>query len=570
MRSFGKKSLACPWFLGALVLFAGISCQQVVKGRSGCSTDEGCSSDEACVARTCLPRAQPRVFDIRFFPEAASTSAETEIPSTTLEDTRGAFVLSTRVRTAIRVAPSDLLGSADQLNAQPAEKPVSVRVELPSLIAGASPLVFTGPVIGGLNGDRGTALLSIPADRMAASAQLTVTPPLALARRVPGQSLSIELAPLIDVALPGISDVESGQGELTTALDEPAPGYETRVIQGGRVVSNRDQTDAEGLFRLLIPKEALASGAPPLALLVSPPSPGAQSPALLVSDFELLSDRRTTLKLPAFQASQRVRIPVIGTRADGASQMISGLLISAATTFEPAIDGGEDTTAQPAFSFQSAAQTSAEGVATLRLLPGNASSPRPYQLDLRPPTNSRWAPKCVRDYAFVGSPSGLGTPTAAAISLEELPRLQGIIETEDGEGLSGVRVTARAQPPGQATSCSALPNPLSTQTDSLGRFTLHGVPGTYRLAIEPPQSSPHGRALQDVAFLESETAAVVLPRGEVVSGSIINAEGNPERNCLVEILEPQPNAPPVVVARALSDVTGRFRAVAQPLEPARP
>jgi protocatechuate 3,4-dioxygenase beta subunit len=181
------------------------------------------------------------------------------------------------------------------------------------------------------------------------------------------------------------------------------------------------------------------------------------------------------------------------------------------------------------------------------------SSPFPYQLD----------------------PTARGAP---ALALRPAAAIEGRVVDEGGAAIASAEVRLRDRPapgPGMMRVEMGVPRPLPRSlTGPRGEFRLGPIDpeGTYVIAAHAKGYAPAERDVSDLAPRRTrEGLDIVLTRGRLVTGTLVDPAGHPVRDGAVELVPGQLGEGPRFLRRtergqgaslglrAASDVDGRFR-----------
>jgi protocatechuate 3,4-dioxygenase beta subunit len=125
------------------------------------------------------------------------------------------------------------------------------------------------------------------------------------------------------------------------------------------------------------------------------------------------------------------------------------------------------------------------------------------------------------------------TAPAAAPANEAKSLVQGkVIQDPGGQGIRKVKVTL-------AGGSAQNREPYQTATDERGQFKIEGVaPGTYAVELERPGFAPDPKATRDrtvkvIAGQDTKDLILHMQMAGVISGKIVDADGDPLRNVTV-------------------------------------
>jgi len=396
------------------------------------STGSGGSSGVHCTTAACVPPLSTHLlWAVEIDPSAQSPAAIEENPSVDLYGVGGQLTLTAGVATtvgAIFTAPAN--GSIPST--------ANAVLTVPSLIPGRPSLTFQAPTALTSPGSS-VATLNVPSDRLGSPATVALVPLSPADQTNPPHSFSVALASSLPFNLPD-DDISLG-GILWSAIGKPPTStFVARAFQGGTQVSNAAPTTAtDGSFTLVLPSVTAASG--PLTIQLTPQSQTdpwfISNPITLPSSPSVQSLQ--TIMLPAYSNLNQFNLTVQG--ADGPNSKVSGAVVNAQTIV--------GTNSLGTTEFARSGITDINGVASLSLLPGSATVPRPYTLTVTLPVGSVYASQCPAAVSVTSGTSSVNTTSAqtiATVSLALRPVLTGTVRDSFGYPVAGVSVTATPGP----------------------------------------------------------------------------------------------------------------------------
>lgn len=520
--------------------------------QQGCGSDTSCGAGLACVAGQCIPvAAMSQEYAIELSPTGSSNKSEggpayTEIvPGAPLAGAGTVLVLDRRVRVTGLVTTGTAASPDKSLEG------LRVVASVPSSIPGELDLPFEGDARATAEGL--TFALFPPARAVGRPVKIWARPGSPGDQQVPSWLEQSTLTAAITLTVPGASQLLNVEGRLLDALEQPVRGYRARALQDGRVISSEGMTMADGTFRLVVRKPAATVRDGAFSLELIPVDATAPLPRLTVAVASFAQPALGVLKLPAFARPETFRFPITG-----AGQPVPG----ASLRFRTDVPGAVPGTA----SFQRDAQTNAQGIAEVELIPGQPDNARQYGISIIPPATSAFLARCVSAFPIVGS-GGAAPRTVASMELERKVTLSGVLRDSQGQPASRVSVTATERP-GAYDSCDEnLAGPPRTEiTDEAGRFVLPLAPGRYRIDYVPGAGSALPLFSEPDVMVDADLVRdAQLPAAQVISGTVVDADGKATGGVDVRLLLTSMDAggiaPPLLQGRALTSSDGGFRIV---------
>ncbi len=146
-----------------------------------------------------------------------------------------------------------------------------------------------------------------------------------------------------------------------------------------------------------------------------------------------------------------------------------------------------------------------------------------YEVVAEPPGGSELLRETILDV-------NLTADLTLDITLTQGLILSGQASRPDGEGLFEVQINVFNPQTGEW---------FGTQTQRDGTYQLALPPGTYGLRAEPPQGSEFViQEIQEFEFTDSQTLDLIFDRGIVLSGRVIDPDGNPVREGWINAFAP--------------------------------
>ena len=146
-----------------------------------------------------------------------------------------------------------------------------------------------------------------------------------------------------------------------------------------------------------------------------------------------------------------------------------------------------------------------------------------YEVRAEPPGGSELLRETIFDV-------NLTADLTLDITLTQGLILSGQASRPDGEGLFEVQINVFNPQTGEW---------FGTQTQRDGTYQLALPPGTYGLRAEPPQGSEFViQEIQEFEFTDSQTLDLIFDRGIVLSGRVIDPDGNPVREGWINAFAP--------------------------------
>lgn len=527
-----------------------------------CSSDQQCGSGSACIAGACTMRAGVvPAWAIEVRPLGDPTAAITErtsIPSSgDVDADLNVTVSITFVETTI-----PLPGASPSVPTS-----ANVVVSVPSAIPGRPELTFETGVVNDLSKP---LTLPVPQGVLSRGAIVQLIPAPPADQQSPPLSFTIPPQTGNDVRLTIPDDNKWIHGTLHDAVDDvPGRAYVARAYLQGRLVSNianimgksssNQVPVADGSFSLTVPA-ALASS--PITIELSPQGTSGDDPWFTHDPLTLTMSMQQgntvdigVIKLPAYQVPQPFQVAVQG--GDIEQPAVLNALVRAVTDLTPQAGG----TAR----FVRDGLTDAQGLASLRLIPGMINAPRTYHIAVVPPAGAHFASWCLPDAQVTG---GTTTPLPAIV-VPRRQHLSGTVSSAVGAPVAELTVTA-SRDPATATVCTTATGPTMTSatTDTLGKFDLWLDPGVYQLDYVPASGAAVPRHTEFNIDVSGDVQRPVhLPAGVLIEGNVRTPDGKqPLPYATVRIFEPRCvtagcSPPPWLRAETLSDADGRYRVV---------
>jgi len=536
-----------------------------------CKVDNDCGPARACVKEMCLPRgAGTLAFEIT--PAIDSLSAPTEIVGFTSEMTT--FPVDRKVSVIGEVTQPDPL---DKSLYSPEGH---VAVTIPSRIPGREALSVQSDMVDfSFN-------FAIGASHLGESAVITFTQVASVGDQPP-IPLPATLSPTLALSFPTAEQRTYLRGQLQDVAGQPLVGFLVRAFLDSTRVSNLDVTTATGGFTPWIPSSVLT---PKTAVILTMdlmetvnPDDMRTVPQYVSLPFVppaaplVLPDGTTAAhiyKMPAYTASTQP-IPFVVVAGDDHVPQ-SGVMVR----FRAEIASPPDGVAV----FKRSAMTDKDGLVYVPLIGDGQGGALAYQVALQSPSTGdfHFASRCMPSVPIDLSQANAPQPTLLVMDTRRSV-LGGHVF---GKGSGGADVTvADAQVTAtQILAAGACTDAMTAQTstDGKGSYVLQVDPGTYRIDVIPPTTSQWPRLTQDGDSATVVDASFVqhdiwLPQGQVVDGTVIDADGLALPNATVRIFETDcetaadcPMAgPPKLLAEVKTDavtdgdkkVIGTFRAV---------
>jgi hypothetical protein len=556
--------------LAALAL-AGCAGSASTGGGSGYggSTDTGSggASGVHCLTTMCVPPVSAHLlWAVEIDPSSnQSVAAIEENPSVDLYDVGNPLSLMASQSTIISASFTASTGASVPSTA-------NVVLTVPSLIPGRPALTFQAPTALTSTG-MSSASLTVPSDRLGSAATMVLAPLPPADQVSPPHSFSVALMDGLQKNIP-TDDFFIG-GTLLDAVAKPLGStFVARAFQGGTQVSSAPQTASPtalmpGSFQLELPSAALAAGTP-LTIQLTPQSQTdpwfVSNPISLPSSAPVPSPG--TIMLPAYSNLNQFNLTVVSAVAPTFN--VSGAVVRAQATV------GTDEVGTTEFA--RSATTDGNGIASLSLLPGTASTPLPYDITVTLPASSPFQSRCVGSIGVKAGGSTVNTASAPAltptpVALVTRAILTGAVTDSHGYPVTHVSVAAT---PGPTTpgACTAMATSQSTvTTDANGTFKLLLDPGTYQLDYDPPSGSSAPRFTEPVPFVVNVSDSgqlvhnVALPPGGLVQGmAFIPGGSQPLVSATIRIFEPRCSGtgcttPPWLRGQTVTDANGQFQVV---------
>ncbi|MEY3012772.1 MAG: hypothetical protein RIT45_1507 [Pseudomonadota bacterium] len=323
---------------------------------------------------------------------------------------------------------------------------------------------------------------------------------------------------------PSCADGCSGLPGVAVQLEDAA----------GRIRSSRVVTDADGAFELRVDPNA-----GPVRLVLQPGAGSGTGPRGRLAqaiDLDLL--RKQDKKqhdlgdLVVYDAAQLSARPVYVV--DGAGAAVAGAQVSVRVELQSVLrcnPGNDDAKLVPLFEnlrVEWSGLTGADGSVAPSLPPGKAKVRvvPPMQHDVGATVaqfdaaaQADWTVPCPDRRLFVGT----------LVDITQTPIEQARVRLE----------RLASETAGDDTS-SAI---AWVETDAAGAFAVRADPGRYAVVVEPPEGSGLARAVLKVIEVAPEHDPVpqtlVLPAPSVLSGRVLDAEGNPAAQVLVDVFAQQ-------------------------------
>ena len=418
-------------------------------------------------------------------------------------------------------------------------------------------------------------MLTVPSDRLGSAATMTLAPLPPADQVSPPRSFPVVLADGLEGNIP--TDDFSISGTLLDAVAHPIGStFVARAFQGGTQVSNAPQTASStalmaGSFQLELPSATLAAGTK-LTIQLTPQN---QTDPWFVSNPITLptSPSLGSIMFPAYSNLNQFNLAVVS--AADATVGVSGAVVRAQATLGPATVG---TDAVGTTEFARSATTDANGIASLSLLPGSATTPLPYDITVTLPTSSSLQSQCVGSIGVKAGGSTVNTASAPKLTstpIALVPRaiLTGTVTNGYGYPVANVSVTATPGPTAPGACTAAPTSPSSTTTNASGIFALPLDPGTYQLDYDPPSGSSAPRYTEPAPVVVSDYDSgqiahdVPLPPGGLVQGTAFVPGGSqPLSSATIRIFEPRCSGmgcttPPWLRGQTVTDGNGQFQIV---------
>jgi hypothetical protein len=539
-----------------------------------CTTDDQCTPTDlyVCMNGACLPRATGRTLAVEILPPNGSASAQTELLGITL--TSGQLTLAADDKTTV-------VGTVHHAAQDPYSAQAHVKATIASRIPGRANLQLETDMAGF------AFALDVGTSRLGTNAAVLFIPN----PQTPGEPtipLTVQLEPEVTLTFPLVSDLTTLRGQVLDASSNPLPGFTAQVLWAGQPVSNVTTTDDTGSFSLLVPPGAVSL--PPndlVSLSISNADPTANSLQLMTSPTSLKTLAAADPTAPApvylmppyavtpgpveFFVQPATPIPTDGGASDavdGGVQALSDVSVRFRTTL--AAPSGTAVYVQRAVSDGS-------GAVAVPLIAAAVDVAQDYQIAIQPPPGtsepaSAYAAQCIAALPLTIGAAGQAPAAQTVVLLGKLS-LTGTVTDSTGAPAAGVTVNATQTSSAGGCQDATLAPPVSTTTDTMGRYSLLVDPGTYIIDSDPPAGASWPR------LTEGGSAAVVvaadlvhdigLPAGEVAIGTVYASDGaTPLPMATINIFAvlcqsaPCPDATaPVLLARTQSDLNGQFRAV---------
>jgi hypothetical protein len=525
------------------------ACSRAGMEEPACRKDSDCDPGSACNVGRCIAKLTDRqTWAVEVLPKSDSKWALTELPTLTFAPERVAIRVERKV-----TVEGEISGVEDTQMSSNATTTLGVLLTVPSGI-GARERQFEGQA--GRRGASGGSIqltVVVPESLLGREAKIRIVPASPIDRVLAPWTVTVpSLAAMLALAAPKSTEVTLVEGTLRAAFDDDVPPpYVARALMAGRLVSNVERTDEQGRFKLRIPTDGVKIEETTVELAPVDASTG--SPRLIAKP---VAGKPLVVRLPTAPQLQSMEIPVtaMGDRADA---KIPGVTL----IFYAPLAGawGADAVFRREF------QTDKDGRARVSLVPGNAGETRDYAVAVIPPPNSKYAARCLTNYAVASAPGGT---TRVGASIELAPKLAVAGQVVDGSGApqNGVMVTAVRKGSAYVKECETeVTSPPSTATTGAdGRYQLLLDAGAYRLEYEPPFSGPGTPLLEDdVVVGQSQTGRkVTMPAGVLAEGVISTPDNTAAAGCEVRAYAPGRDGKTLELrARALSGEDGSFRIV---------
>jgi hypothetical protein len=447
-------------------------------------------------------------------------------------------------------------------------------LSLSPLIGGRPDLIFEAPATLDSSGGAADATLSVPARAIAMggtpgrAATLQLVPLSPADQQSPPASFSVTTAALLGEMLP--TNVVQMSGTVLSALNSPPSAtFVARAFLSGTQISNAPLTASDGSFQLLLAPEPAGSL---VTVELTPLNQGGADPWYTSSPLDPTMNRTlASIMLPAYSSPNAFTVTVHSM--SDAPNPVGGALVRAQAILGSSAAGSID--------FQAAGTTSLPtangggGSVTLSLLPGTATSARPYVLTVVPPSSSPYATRCIQAVGVTVGGTANAPSNLTTIGLLPRPILTGTIRDAAGLPVPNVAITATAGPAPTGGCMNTPAVSSSTVGGSNGTFMLALDPGTYQLDYDPPAGAPVPR-LTEPAFpipagVVQLTHDVALPVAALVKGTVLGPDGAVLPSATVRIFRvlcmgqddcfgPTRTAPELL-AQAVSDADGAFQAV---------
>lgn len=502
----------------------------------GCRADADCEPGAACIATTCVPRlSTPSTFAVEMVPAGSGGFMPVELPQQSFGSAPVTIAADRRavLKTTLAPDPTDRDFVADP------QAQLQIIISAAALIPGRPERQYETQATPFARGEPFLLSVPLPERLLERSVVLRALPRPPLDRSMPPVEMPLLVrSNLPEVRLPSAADALFVEGKLEKADGTAATDYVARAVRGGQVVSNAPLTAGAGTFKVRIPKIVGRDALAGLRLDLTPAQPERPWPNITLATIAEDKLNVGTLRLPAFPEPAMFSIPIVSAPGAGSDVRIAWARVRFQTTL-PGAGGGAVAT------FVREAQTDANGVAQMALLPGEAERPRLYDVRVIPPEGSPYAARCVAGYGVASGTSGV-IRVGASIALPSRAVLNGRITDSAGRVVEGVRlrttriVTANKDEGAPSERCEAdlLSPPSFAASEADGRYRLALDPGEYRVEFEPATGGPHPLyALDAVAVQTSVTLDVTLPAGRVIEARTAAPNGAPLPGTTVRLFE---------------------------------
>jgi hypothetical protein len=477
-----------------------------------CQTNDQCGAGNACVGGSCIVAGVPQgVWAIALAPTSDSTAAPTELAAVDFGEDVTAITADPKVTVTGQLTPGSAVigGSHVVATVQPA-------------IPGSPDLQFEAEWAAPVGGGTSDFLLTVPGSIIGQSAALQILPLPPRDQAQPPITLSVTLAPEIDVTPD--NDFTFVTGTLVSANQAPLGDFSAQALQASQLISNVLAVSGNGQFRLAIPV-AVINGAPNhfITLQFIPTDSQGPNPIFTTHAIALQGDVDLgNLALPAYGSPSYFRFVV----TDPNLQPVSGATVSVRTVISNSTGSAD---------YERQGVSDVNGWVDLALLPGTPALPRPYDISVTPPPGSSFGQACLTSFPIItgnaGTGSGYGAPpTAATLSLTVKAQLTGTILSASGAPVAGVSIAATrtlADPSQICADAAPLPASASASSGKDGTYQLSIDPGTYQIDYDPPAGAPVPRLTETgVSVTSGSNARVVqmLP-GALVRGVVLGPDG---------------------------------------------
>ncbi|MCA9521578.1 MAG: hypothetical protein KC609_11420, partial [Myxococcales bacterium] len=346
----------------------------------------------------------------------------------------------------------------------------------------------------------------------------------------------------LDIVLPAAADHWKIAGKLFWNDGTPAEGVQLQAyeIDGSRT-STISSSGTDGAFELLIPPAATH-----YAIRASSGPTGTVVPTLDLVELEVTNDGTNVgvVDFPKLPASISGRIVVVGRDANGNTAPLANVSL----IFTSQLLGGK---------VQSTALSDAEGAATLTLFAGS------YQITAVPPLES--------PFALHQQTVSLDARTSSGLQIELSPKLavKGQLRLANGTtGLKGATMIFTLTESLSSDLAVVEGRRLTVVTNGSGAYEGQLDPGFYNVFVTPTITSGVPRKVfLSVAIDESgELPDLLMDPSAVVSGQVVDAEGNPLAGITVEAFD-HANPLPFTLASGTTDEDGNFKLLVPFVEP---